>query len=326
MLVCVPMYSQQLTTKKQDHTRLIVVCVWTVLASVQVHQLHAAGSPCPAVDDPTFPCECYQYLDGDTCRNCTDCAATGHWTVKQCTKSTDAKCSNCTNTQFFNATSERCQNCTVCKIEERENDKCTLKTDTVCQSRCQSHQYYDPLEGRCHFNCELCEHGCVTERTTRCRCLPSECYADTDVLCRDNMCSATEATSLETTGTVNSKSNDLPTWGIGLISIGVVIAIVAFSAGSMILSFCTRKTSQIVDEESDPTDDSKPVFVGRFRSGMQTGHSSPFLPHNLLQNSRYSPSRTNGIRSNSLRTNSLRNHPNALRSMQVPRPENATPI
>lgn len=317
----------QLTTKKQDHTRLIVVCVWTILASVQIHQLQVAGSPCPAVDDPTFRCECYQYQDGGTCRNCTDCAATGNLALLPCTRWKDAKCSNCTNNKFFNTTSNSCQNCTVCKIDEREVDKCTIKTDTVCQSRCHPHQYYNPTEGRCHLNCDLCKHGCITERTTRCRCQHPECYAEADILCSNNLCTTTMTTSLETTGTVDSKTNGLPTWGIGLISIGVVIGIVAFSAGSMILSFCTRKTSQMVDEESDPAVESK-FFVGsrRFRSSIQTGHPSPFLPHNLLQNSRYSPSRTSSIRSSSLRTNSLRNHPKALRSMQVPRPENATPV
>lgn len=316
----------QLTTKKQDHTRLIVVCVWTVLASVQIHQLHVEGSPCPADDDPTFHCECYQYQDGDICRNCTDCAATGNLVLEPCTKWKDTKCSNCTSNQFFNTMSNRCQNCSVCKVDEWEVDKCTIKSDTVCQSRCQAHQYYDPIEGRCHLNCELCEHGCITERITRCLCKNPECYAETDIVCSNNLCSTTMTPSLETTGTVDSKTNGLPTWGIGLISIGVVIGIVAFSAGSMILSFCTRKTSQIVDEESDPTMESKQVYVGRLRSGVQSGHPSPFLPHNLLQNSRYSPSRTGSIRSGSLRTNSLRNHPKSLRSMQVPRPENATPI
>lgn len=298
--------------RRTNHTRLIVICLWAVLASIQIHELSVNACP---VEKPAPDCESNQYLEGDTCtcKNCTNCAELGQFELNSCTSSRNAVC----------------QNCTICKVDEWVVAACTSTEDTRCQHRCQSHQYYVPEENRCHFKCTLCQYGCVTSGTTRCQCYPSVCYAETDILCDTNLCTSTTAPPTEVTGTVDSKSNELPTWGIGLISIGVVIGIVAFSAGSMILSFCTRRTSQIDDEEEiNSTGDFKPVLIGQYSSG----HPGPFLHLPSQQKNKYSPnsprtsSASSSIRSGSLRGSNIRNSPKAVRSMQVPRPENATPI
>ena len=326
--------------RRVDHTRLVITVVLAVLASFQIQELAGNPVPCPTEMIPPPGCECNQYLDG-SCRNCSDCEALGQVTVDPCTKVRDAVCSECIkNQQFFNDETLRCQNCTECAVDERIVVDCTIEEDRQCQPRCQPHQYYDAVLNRCLFACEKCQYGCLDSGTPRCRCNPADCYSETDLLCVNNMCTPSTAPPTEATKSATPGSDPLPTWGIGLISIGVVIGIVAFSAGSMILSFCTRKTTPIA-EDAEPPSDSKSVLVGRERYPLPIGHHSPFIHHHsALEKYRYSPNapRTNsnassigsskrgGSFSGGGRTNSHRSSPKALRLAQVPRTENATPI
>lgn len=329
-------------TRRPNFTRLIVILLWSVLASIHVQELYADDIDCTAtvedcrVSDPAPDCGCNQYLDesedNHVCRNCTDCCSDGKAQIEPCSKNQDAQCSACVpGAQFYDRDVLECKNCTVCREDEQRVTECSISKDTLCTALCQTPQYY--AEGRCHIDCSLCPSGCVTTGTARCRCQPSNCYHDTDITCKNNICGTTGTTPIEVTGTVGDDSNELPTWGIGLISIGVVIGIVAFSAGSMILGFCTRRTSQVEEDvEQASAFEPKPSLVSRY------GQPNPFLHHNAnhpaidMNRGRYSPNavkangRNGSLRNGSLRANSVRNSPKALRSMSAPRVENATPI
>ena len=304
--------------------------------NVQIRELAAdplPDSPIPCgvdrmciVDNPAPGCNCTQYLDVESgsCKTCTSCCTSGQVEVQSCSQVNDTVCTCIEGSEFFNSETQRCQACSACNEDERISADCTAMEDTKCVSQCPERYYYVPEMGGCVVDCEQCTHGCTTSGTPRCQCQPSHCYAETDALCENNICSTTSApTTIESTERTDSGSNDLPPWGIGLISIGVVIGIVAFSAASMILSFCTRKTPQVVEEDGDPAHESKSVLIGQYANG----HPNPFLHHHSLEKNRYAPRTTcKSFRTGSVRTNSIRNSPKAIRTVQVPRPENATPI
>ena len=326
-------------SQESNLTRLFVVCLWAALALVQVQRLSANPIECSTstesecvVNDPAPGCSCNQYLDSSTgCEDCLVCCQEGKYEISQCSTDQNTVCSPCKpGAQFYHAATSLCRNCSVCASDKREVDPCTTERDTQCQPKCQKTQYYAADLKRCIFNCELCPHGCVSTSSsgTKCRCQPSQCYVDHDLLCETNVCTTTEPPPPEVTGTLADRSNELPAWGIGLISIGVVIGIVAFSAGSMILSFCTRKSPQADPEMNEPGVNTKPMLM----MGRQPGalfHKQHPLFEARWKYGHYSPgssSRSSSIRSGSIRTNSLRKSPNIHGVVQSVRSENATPI
>lgn len=320
-------------------TRLVVVLLWAVLAIVQIQRLSADPALCgPSSDEcqvsnPAPDCSCHQYLNSSTgrCEDCRNCCQEGKYTASECLSDLDAVCSPCVpGLQFYDTTAAVCRNCTVCASDETKITACTTEQDTHCLPKCLGKQYvYVADLDRCIFNCELCPHGCTT--SDKCRCQPSQCYLEHDLLCENNQCSTSETPPSEVTGTVDDRSNDLPTWGIGLISIGVVIGIVAFSAGSMILSFCTRKSPQADPEMNEPGVNSKPPmghYPGNqpgalfhkhrplFEASRKYGHCSPG-----------SSTRSSSVRSGSIRTNSIRNSPKTHGVIfHSPRTDKSTPI
>ena len=349
---------------KLDFTRLTVIVLWAGLAVVQVQRLSANSVPCESTEDdcrlthPAPGCTCNQFLNATSgvCTDCVRCCDRRQLELSPCLQERDAVCSQCVvGKQFFDVVTSRCRNCTVCKADEQRVAECSASEDAQCRPRCQPHQFYVEEEDRCQMRCALCEHGCVTSGAARCRCQPSDCYTDTDILCEINLCTVTEETTQGATGSVDGDSNDLPTWGIGLISIGVVIGIVAFSAGSMILSFCTRRATQNDGEEEEEEGVGGGAGAGRGRRKRQSSESKPDLMGRYVNNGQppgpflcpshyshhhhhhidchrkyggYSPtsSRTNSLRSGSLRSNGIRSSPKAVRVIPSPRTENATPI
>ena len=318
-------------------TRLVTILLWAALALVQIQHLSADGIPCETdsnecrVSNPADGCTCHQFLDKttDECRNCRNCCDEGQVEISACSRDSDTQCSTCVpGIQFYNRATSTCQNCTVCAQDEQAISKCTVSADTQCQPRCQEHQYYAADLDECIFNCKLCKHDCITSSgSTRCRCQPSRCYDFNDLLCKNYLCEQESTTPLEATGTVDDKSNDLPAWGIGLISIGVVIGIVAFSAGTMILGFCTRK-SPLIDVESESGIHSKTSLDGRYASN-QPG--ALLCGHSVFDKGRmYGYSAGGGVwpggggsRAGSVRTNSIRSN---SKTHSLPRLEKATPI
>ena len=245
----------------RDGTLAVVLLATAVVFSIQLQEI--SGDPVPRclLSEPPEPgCACYQYWSDGECRNCTECSSSGQLTLSTCTARNDSTCT-CGESQFFNATAHRCQNCTVCASFERQTVQCTATRDARCVSKCLPHQFYISEEDRCSFDCKLCRFGCVSTGTARCRCKPSNCYAAFDLLCENNLCSATESTLTEaSTGLRHSSSDHFPTWGIGLVSIGVVIGIVVFSSGLMVFSYCTQQSNTaVVDAEKSsipPTESS----------------------------------------------------------------------
>ena len=136
-------------------------------------------------------------------------------------------------TQYFNGST--CLNCTVCRFDEREIDFCGPNVDRVCERRCRSEFEYVPAEHRCILSCDACESGSCVTGELRCLCLPQKCFRDDDTLCERTICvDATEPDDI-TAPPPGSSQNNLPAWGVGVISIGVAIGIIAFSGIVVIL-------------------------------------------------------------------------------------------
>ena len=311
-----------------DNTQCVVILFWSLLACLRIQDLSA------------LECGPNQYRVSGQCQNCTSCEVLGQLTLEKCSHYQDTACSACNmGVQYFDMQAGECKNCSICNETQREVEECTSGTDALCIERCQSYQTYK--NGLCGFKCELCIFGCVTLGTPRCRCSPQECYSETDLLCRNNLCTDPTTRPTEVARTLRPQSNELPTWGIGLISIGVVVGIVAFSAGSMILSFCTKKATFSDEnvEEGEAGDEKGEGDGSVAGSGSKHGHyvkyytsagfSSPLPPRSethkqsprvhrdSMNNASHSPQRLRGT------PVLARPPPPRITSLRA---ENATPI
>ena len=297
---------------------------------------------CLIQDISALECGPNQYREtaSGQCQNCTSCELSGQLTLEKCSQYQDTACSACNMpVQYFDMQVGECKNCSICNESQREVEECTSSTDALCIERCQSYQTYK--NGLCVFKCELCIFGCVTLGTPRCRCSPQECYSETDLLCRNSICTEPTTQPTEVARTLRSQSDELPTWGIGLISIGVVVGIVAFSAGSMILSFCTKKATFSDEnvEEGEAENEEREGEGNVAESGLKhgryvkhytsAGFSSPLPPRS--ESNKHSPRVPRGSMTNTshspqgLRGTPVLTRPPPLRIASL-RAENATPI
>ena len=168
--------------------------------------------------------------------------------------------SMCETEQYFDNSTRTCKNCTVCMFGEEEKAFCVDFFDRQCRSLCNPGFAYNKVEG-CVLDCEQCEHGCISGEA-RCQCRPMNCFATSDRFCGRNLCNEPTATGETVTQPTGSSENALPAWGVGLISIGVVVGIVAFSGCFILLGVCTRKREP-PDMGSEDSGNSQNALVTR---------------------------------------------------------------
>lgn len=179
----------------------------------------------------------------------------------------------CPDTQYYNGTT--CLDCTVCAPDEKEREFCTANEDRVCEPRCSPEFSFNVNEG-CVLNCLACESGgCVPgEPRPRCLCIPQQCFNDDDRLCERNTCPATTEPGTATAPPRGSSQNSLPAWGVGLVSIGVVVGIVAFSGCFILLGVCTRK-KEPADVGSEESGSSQSGLIGMGRVSSRPSSAPP---------------------------------------------------
>ena len=254
-----------------------------------------------------------------------------------CTNATDVRCqqseSDCRvdGSEFYNTTVHRCQACKQCLPRiERVAQQCNRTKDTVCIQTC-SHEFltFDPNEGRCILECSKCPGTgeCEPGDSQKCSCScerssPDDLYCDSCITAEPPT-SATMPPVLLTLGPGNS----LPNYGTGLIAIGVVVGIVAFSACFLLMGVCSSNRRGTADVGSEGSNNSDIMLVSS-RTSVITHPSyisstSPFLGnHSKLDLLRHSPT---GM-TNSL--SSIRGSPRSVRAIPLPsRSEStATPV
>lgn len=271
------------------------------------------------------PCGPNQYLDQQSqCLNCTS--------------ADDTRCqppqneSECiAGLEFFNVATHRCQECKQCtEVTHRVDELCSGTQDTTCIPTCPNEILtYDVNEQMCVLDCHRCPitGRCVVGDRRRCQC-GCERSDINDLYCTRS-CGTAMPSEAEVLPTLPSTGpNMLPNWGIGLIAIGVVIGIVAFSACFLLMGFCTSSKRGSTDVGSEGSNNSESILVSGKSSSLVTqspyiSSTSPFLSnHSTLDLLRYSP---NGMHSS---LSSVKGSPRSVRAMPtLSRTENtATPV
>lgn len=157
----------------------------------------------------------------------------------------------CQQGHFMNTTSGDCQKCTNCGAERLQPiSDCNDTADAVCAPCPDPMEYYASALERCTFDCLLCPHnkGCLKGREGQCDCSFDPTGCTFGVLCdqRQPECNTETSPTTATTvssGTTHEPSNQLaiPHWGIALVSIGVIVGIVLFSALFVLLGLATSR-------------------------------------------------------------------------------------
>ena len=233
------------------------------------------------------------------------------------------------NTQYLPINTSTCLNCTVCKFDEEEIEFCGPNDDRVCERRCPPEFEYVLAEDRCILNCDACESGSCVTGELRCLCLPQRCFRNDDTLCERTICvEATEPDDV-TAPPPGSSQNNLPAWGVGLVSIGVVVGIVAFSGCFILLGVCTRK-KEPPDVASEESGNSQNGLIGsrgvsgRPSSASHITSSSHLFDKNALDFIRQSPYISG--RSPHLSGSNVRGSPRSLRGTPPRTEKNIMPI
>jgi len=152
----------------------------------------------------------------------------------------------CESGTFLNG-SNCCQQCSPCPNNMVVDNACNSTHDTTCERKvCPNPAtFFSPNDNNCVINCRLCPSGC---EGNLCICEANKCYSND--FCVTVIPCPTQG--VETVGPDPQPGNpsSLPSWGIGVIAVGVVLGIVAFSGGFLFMGVCTRKRRTEIDSES----------------------------------------------------------------------------
>lgn len=206
---------------------------------------------------------------------------------------------NCSDNQFWDGT--RCANCSTCSGErEFVEEDCTPSADTRC-NRCPVNFKFSSNFRVCLLQCETCPlQKCSTEfrSESQCECrLPMNCYSPGDVFCESpkDECVPTQPPPPPSPQPPPTQAGDdsLPPWGIGVIAVGAVVGIIAFSSLFLLIGLVgTKKHSTPDVPRSDESGHSELGLVSAHSGGTQSSYlSSPLLSKHSLDILRHSSPR-----------------------------------
>ena len=169
----------------------------------------------------------------------------------------------CEERQFLNSTSGACQQCTRCgQLGLQPVQACNATNDAVCERCPNPNEYYAIALMGCTLDCALCPRGCPKGKEGECDCSFDKCL--TGIMCDVNTCTpdppTTETPSITSPTTTSPPTQPvvLPHWGIALVSIGVILGIVLFSALFVLLGlFTSRRRGQHDDFNSNSSSNMK---------------------------------------------------------------------
>lgn len=183
-----------------------------------------------------------------------------------------------------------CERCNPCRAHSEMIviSQCTLTED----SQCGCDQPLFLSSGTCYIDCRACpilpgsDIGECVVGYPRCKCLKPECYEDHDFYCRHDICPPpspppTPRNGSTITTTVTTvfilDSNSLPSWGFGLIAIGIVIGIIIFASCFLCMGLSTLRGKRSFSP--DGSENSENGLVGG--SVVSIGTNSSYLPSTM---------------------------------------------
>ena len=208
--------------------------------------------------------------------------------VHSCTQQSSV----CINGTFLNS-SGCCEECQACdRGRMYYKSRCNMTHNAQCE--CHSPQYFVPRLNRCVLDCKLCPITKLCGGTERCKC-ENDCYADHDKFCLGGevKCNGgilvSEDGSVEATRSGAPKIEEtFPSWGIGLVAIGVVIGIIIFASCFLCLGLFTISKHRDSESHGSETSESGLVMrssfssIGTESSFLSTGY--PYLTsHSMLE-------------------------------------------
>lgn len=202
---------------------------------------------------------------------------------------------------YFDSSLRTCEACTPCSTTQEVRNSCNRTHDTHCIPLCQRpYLFWNEAENNCVIDCSQCPGECDQVRS-RCEC--GSCYDDTDLFCERNRCdisqSPPEATPPPSVG--DDGRSHLPSWGIVLIAVGVVIGIVSFSACFLLMGLASSRRSTMDPTSASDGSESGLVYPSKgslsTHSSYMSGSSAFFNNQSVLELLRNSQ---NGVHEGSL--------------------------
>ena len=223
----------------------------------------------------------------------------------------------CRSSEYLNSTRSCCMQCTNCNLINRaEETPCNGTHDAVCVPLCPSPKRWSSQDLKCVISdCGSCPSGECREGLDACLC--DECYTgDTCSTLKEECRGRPEIP--EPTVTSNGEDSSLNPVTIGLIAIGVVIGIVAFSSCFLLFGLCTTKQRRIADNQSSENSESGLVTVrgytnstrSSYMSGLSSSTTAYLNNRSMLELLRHSNTPVHSLSGSS----SIRSSPKSYRS------------
>ena len=129
------------------------------------------------------------------------------------------------------------------------------------------------------LDCSCCPSGDCDRESGNSRCECSSCFLSSDFYCDRPVLCGTEEPVIATVKTESrsNSQNTLPPWGIGLVAIGVVIGIVAFSACFLLMGFVTTTRRGDIEIQGSENSESGLVPGGQIRGHSSLGTNSTYM-------------------------------------------------
>lgn len=225
----------------------------------------------------------------------------------------------CSANQFYNSTTSCCMQCTDCSaLNEVVLYQCNATHDTRCIPSCPDPelQHFSLQDSKCIISdCSKCEGGDCNGVET-CRCLPCHAGATCKALVQTEECRGEETNNDPDSEPEGATLNPLT---IGLIAIGVVIGIVAFSSCFLLFGVCTTKQRRMSGENQGSENSESGLVSGRgfsnstrssYMSGMSSGTTAYLNHQSMLELLRHTSTPIHSVSSSS----SIKSSPKSIRS------------
>ena len=228
----------------------------------------------------------------------------------------------CPQDHFFNSTQSCCVQCQDC-INQDVFTPCNRTHDAVCVPLCPSLKRWSMKDRKCVISdCSLCPGGDCVVGLEACLC-NDPCYSGDTCSIFNRECRDEPQPSVKT-NEGDTSSSSLNPLSIGLIAIGVVIGIVAFSSCFLLFGLCTTKQRRITESQGSENSESGLVtargFTNSTRSSYMSGMSSTTAYLNnqsmleLLRHSNTPIHSLSGSSSNRSSPKSFRSSPKLVRT------------
>ena len=225
----------------------------------------------------------------------------------------------CSSNLFYDSANSCCMPCKDCSaVNEVVLHQCNTTHDTECIPSCPNPklQRWSVQDNKCIItDCTKCEGGDCMDGVEACRCLPCHTGATCTELVRTEACRADEAVDRNH----ESEGATLNPLTIGLIAIGVVIGIVAFSSCFLLFGVCTTKQRRMSSENQGSENSESGLVSGRgftnstrssYMSGMSSGTTAYLNHQSMLELLRHTSTPVHSVSSSS----SIRSSPKSIRS------------